>query len=74
MENNYMVFSGTATRYLAERICQSLGCPLGQLLITKFSDGEFAVSYEESIRGRDIFLVQQVDDAPMVGAAIAAML
>ena len=53
-----MVFSGTATRYLAERICQSLGCPLGQLLITKFSDGEFAVSYEESIRGRDVFLVQ----------------
>ena len=57
-KNSYMVFSGTATRYLAERICQSLGCPLGQLLITKFSDGEFAVSYEESIRGRDIFLVQ----------------
>ena len=58
MENSYMVFSGTATRYLAERICLSLGCPLGQLQITKFSDGEFAVSYEESIRGRDIFLVQ----------------
>jgi ribose-phosphate pyrophosphokinase len=53
-----MVFSGTATKYLAEKICQSLGCPLGQLLITKFSDGEFAVSYEESIRGRDVFLVQ----------------
>ena len=57
-KNSYMVFSGTATKYLAERICQSLGCPLGQLLITKFSDGEFAVSYEESIRGRDVFLVQ----------------
>ena len=55
---NYMVFSGTATTYLAEKICQSLGCPLGELQITKFSDGEFAVSYEESIRGRDIFLVQ----------------
>jgi len=53
-----MVFSGTATRYLAEKICQSLGCPLGQLQITKFSDGEFSVSYEESIRGRDVFLVQ----------------
>jgi len=53
-----MVFSGTATRYLAERICQSLGCPLGKMQMTKFSDGEFAVSYEESIRGRDIFLVQ----------------
>ncbi len=53
-----MVFSGTATKYLAEKICESLGCPLGQLQNTKFSDGEFAVSYEESIRGRDIFLVQ----------------
>ena len=55
---NYMVFSGTATKYLAEKICQSLGCPLGELQITKFSDGEFAVYFEESIRGRDIFLVQ----------------
>ena len=57
-KSSYLVFSGTKTRYLAERICQSLGCPLGKLLITKFSDGEFAVSYEESIRGRDVFLVQ----------------
>jgi ribose-phosphate pyrophosphokinase len=58
VNKNYMVFSGTATKYLAEKICQSLGCPLGKLQITKFSDGEFAVSYEESIRGQDIFLVQ----------------
>ena len=54
----FMVFSGTATRYLAEKICQSLGCPLGSMVMTKFSDGEFAVSFEETIRGRDIFLVQ----------------
>ena len=53
-----MVFSGTSTRYLAEKICASLNCPLGNLIFTKFSDGEFAVSYEESIRGRDVFLVQ----------------
>ena len=57
-QNEFMVFSGTATRYLAEKICQSLGCPLGNLLTTRFSDGEFAVYYEESIRGRDVFLVQ----------------
>ena len=57
-KNSYLVFSGTSTRYLAEKICQSLDCPLGQLVITKFSDGEFSVSYEESIRGRDVFLVQ----------------
>lgn len=55
---SFLVFSGTATRYLAERICKSLGCPLGNLQITHFSDGEFSVSYEESIRGRDVFLVQ----------------
>ena len=56
--NSFLVFSGTKTRYLAEKICASLGCPLGNLVMTKFSDGEFAVSYEESIRGRDVFLVQ----------------
>ena len=56
--SSYRVFSGTATKYLAENICQSLSCPLGRLQFTRFSDGEFAVSYEESIRGRDIFLVQ----------------
>ena len=57
-EETFMVFAGTATKYLAEKICQSLGCPLGNLQFTRFSDGEFAVSYEQSIRGRDVFLVQ----------------
>ena len=57
-DKSFMICSGTATRYLAEKICASLGCPLGNTVMTKFSDGEFAVSYEESIRGRDIFLVQ----------------
>ena len=54
----FMVFSGTNSRYLAEKICQHLNCPLGNMNITHFADGEFSVSYEESIRGRDVFLVQ----------------
>lgn len=54
----FLVFSGTNSRYLAEKICQHLGCPLGNMNITHFADGEFSVSYEESIRGRDVFLVQ----------------
>ena len=54
----YMVFSGTNSRYLAEKICASLDCPLGQMNITHLADGEFAVSYEESIRGSHVFLVQ----------------
>lgn len=57
-QGSFMVFSGTATKYLAEKICANLGCKLGNLLITKFSDGEFSMSYEESIRGRHVFLVQ----------------
>jgi len=54
----FLVFSGTNTRYLAEKICIKLDCPLGQMNIQRFADGEFSVSYEESIRGRDVYLVQ----------------
>ncbi len=53
-----MVFSGTNSRYLAEKICAHLNCPLGNMNIAHFADGEFAVSYEESIRGSVVFLVQ----------------
>ena len=56
--NSFLVFSGTKTRYLAEKVCASLECPLGNLAVTRFSDGEFVVSYEQSIRGKDVFLVQ----------------
>ena len=54
----FKVFSGTNSRYLAEKICNSLGCELGNMNITHFADGEFAVSFEESIRGSHVFLVQ----------------
>jgi len=54
----FKVFSGTKSRYLAEKICQRLNIPLGNMNIQHFSDGEFAVSYEESIRGQNIYLIQ----------------
>ncbi|MDH8701358.1 ribose-phosphate pyrophosphokinase [Dysgonomonadaceae bacterium PH5-43] len=54
----FKVFSGTGTNYLAEKICNSLGCELGQMNVERFADGEFSVSYEESIRGRHVFLIQ----------------
>ncbi len=56
--NSFMVFSGTSTRYLAEKICASLGCPMGNMSVTRFADGEFEICFEESIRGKDVFLVQ----------------
>ncbi len=55
---NYKVFAGTNSKYLGEKICQQLGCKLGNLVRTNFSDGEFVVSFEESVRGKDVFLVQ----------------
>lgn len=57
-KKTFKVFSGTKSRYLAEKICQSLNCELGDLSITRFADGEFEVCFEESIRGQDVFLVQ----------------
>lgn len=57
-KDSFLIFSGTKSRYLAEKICASLNCPLGKLVMTKFSDGEFALSYEQSIRGQNVFLVQ----------------
>lgn len=57
-KNPFMVFSGTFTSYLTEKICQHLGIPMGKMQVTHFSDGEFEICFEESIRGRDVFLVQ----------------
>lgn len=54
----FKVFSGTNSRYLAEKICNSLGCELGNMNIQHFADGEFGVSFEESIRGCQVYLVQ----------------
>lgn len=43
---------------MAEEICQNLGCELGKMNIQYFADGEFEVSFEESIRGCEVYLVQ----------------
>ena len=56
--NDFKVFAGEASVDLAQKICCHLGCNLGRINITHFSDGEFCVSYEESIRGKDVFLIQ----------------
>ena len=52
------IFSGRATHYLAEKIAASYGKKLGDVVITEFSDGEFQPSFEDNIRGNDIFIVQ----------------
>ncbi|MEI6748596.1 MAG: ribose-phosphate pyrophosphokinase-like domain-containing protein, partial [Bacteroidota bacterium] len=52
------IFSGRATHYLAEKIAICYGKKLGDVIITEFSDGEFQPSFEDNIRGNDIFIVQ----------------
>eukprot|EP00898_Chlorokybus_atmophyticus_P007692 jgi/Chlat1/7924/Chrsp68S07357 len=57
-QSRLKIFSGTANRPLAEEIAMYLGVDLGQIKIKKFADGEIYVKIEESIRGKDVFLVQ----------------
>jgi len=52
------IFSGRASENLAEQIAQSYGVPLGDVKVLEFSDGEFQPSFEETVRGQDVFIVQ----------------
>ncbi len=52
------VFTGRNTRYLTEKICDSLGVDLGKTSCPVFADGEFEPCYEETIRGSHVFIVQ----------------
>jgi ribose-phosphate pyrophosphokinase len=52
------LFSGTNSRYLAEKIAHFYGKKLGAITQQRFSDGEIHVSFDESVRGCDVFLIQ----------------
>jgi ribose-phosphate pyrophosphokinase len=52
------IFSGSASKYLSEKIADFFGSPLGSVTITRFSDGEMQPSYDESIRGSNLFIIQ----------------
>ena len=52
------LFSGTNSRYVALKIAEALGVNLGKIKIQRFADGEFEVSYEEPVRGAEVYLVQ----------------
>jgi len=58
MDNQVKLFSGRATRYLAEEIAEAYGQELGKVIVTPFSDGEFSPSFDESVRGADVFIIQ----------------
>jgi len=56
--SGYMIFSGTANPELSEEIADYLEMPLSKASIKRFSDGEISVQIAESVRGKDVFIVQ----------------
>jgi len=55
---NVAIFAGSASTDLAAKIAEALGLHLGDMQVEHFADGEFSVYYKDSIRGKDVFLVQ----------------
>ncbi len=58
METKIKIFSGRVSRNLAQKITESLGVKLGNETVIEFADGEFEPSFDETIRGSDVFIVQ----------------
>src|ERR1700739_3533866 len=59
--NPIKLFSGSATAELANNIAANYGIELGEVVIARFSDGEFQPHFNESVRGGDVFLIQSTN-------------
>ena len=54
----YKVFSGTANEAFSKSVAKYLSVPLSEATINRFSDGEISIQISESVRGRDVFIIQ----------------
>ena len=52
------IFTGNANPALAKEICDYLGLPLGEAFVGRFNNGEIQVMIDESVRGKDVFIIQ----------------
>ncbi len=57
-KEDVMIFTGTSHPELAKEISEILGIPLGQCNLGKFSDGEISVNITETVRGKEVFIIQ----------------
>lgn len=55
------IFAANANKELAQKIADEMGMPLGKCEVSTFSDGEIAVSIQETVRGSDVFVVQSTN-------------
>jgi ribose-phosphate pyrophosphokinase len=58
MSTGIKIFSGRASQKIANQIAEAYGTSLGDVKVSVFSDGEFQPSFEETVRGQDVFIVQ----------------
>ncbi len=58
MASNIKIFSGRYSVDLANKIAKSYGLEVGNVVIHNFSDGEFQPSFEETVRGNKVFIIQ----------------
>ncbi|MDD3875324.1 MAG: ribose-phosphate pyrophosphokinase [Bacteroidales bacterium] len=58
MEAPVYIYSGRSSKYLAEKIARCIGKELGIVNYACFSDGEFRPSFEETVRGGEVFIIQ----------------
>jgi ribose-phosphate pyrophosphokinase len=56
--NDFWVFSGNSNPELADKICDYLKMPIGNALLSTFSDGEIQVEIEDNVRMKDVFIIQ----------------
>ncbi|KAJ5722510.1 hypothetical protein N7488_000545 [Penicillium malachiteum] len=58
MVRNLVVIGGTSHPQLTETICGVLGIPPAEVLLSKFAVGETRVEIQESVRGKDVYIIQ----------------
>lgn len=56
------IFAGSSNPELAQKICEDLGVELGQVTISHFADGEISARVEETVRGKDVYLIQSTSN------------
>lgn len=61
MSKGVKLFAGRSSKALAEKIANEYGSTLGKVDVAVFSDGEFQPSFEETVRGQDVFLIQSTN-------------
>lgn len=56
--SNTILFSGSAHKEFAQNVAKHFGCELGNVKLQQFSDGEIQASYEETVRGKEVYIIQ----------------